>query len=62
MGTKVDMKRWIGRMWKDNRIHCREINDAQVLIFQVGAPIDGTRVKNILNEKSLVPTRVSFIH
>lgn len=61
MGSRLDMKRRIRRMRKDDRIHLREIDDARALIFQLGAPVDGTRVKAILNDESLVPTRVSFL-
>jgi len=56
MGTKVDMKRRLRRMQKDDRIHCREVDDAQALIFQLGVSVDGTHVQNILNSESLVPT------
>jgi hypothetical protein len=54
------MKRRLRHMRKDNSIIRREVDDARVLIFQTGASVDGTRVKGILNDKSLVPTRVSF--
>jgi hypothetical protein len=60
MGTKRDMKRRIRRMRKDDRKHHREVEDARKLIFQLGVPVDGSRVKKILNDESLVPTRVSF--
>jgi hypothetical protein len=60
MGTKRDMKCRIRHMRKDDGKHHREVEDAGRLIFQLGVPVDGSRVKNILNDESLVPTRVSF--
>jgi hypothetical protein len=59
MGTRRDMKRRLRRMRKDDSILRREVDDARVLIFQSGISVDGTRVKDILNGKSLAPTRVS---
>jgi len=53
------MKHCLRRMCKDDSILRHEVDDAQVLIFQSGISVDGTRVKDILNSKSLAPTRVS---
>ncbi|KAG2042377.1 hypothetical protein BDR03DRAFT_979010 [Suillus americanus] len=61
MGTKRDMKRRIKCMQKDDRKHHREVEDAWTLIFQLGVPVDGSHVKNILNDESLVPTWNLFL-
>lgn len=61
MGTKLDMKRRVKRLRKDDRKHQREIEDARSLIFRLGASVDGTRVRRILNDESLVPTRVCYL-
>lgn len=43
----------------DDQARRKKIDHARKLIFQRGAPVDGKRVKSILNSESLVPTRVS---
>jgi hypothetical protein len=60
MGTKRDMRRRMKRLRKDDERHQRQIKAARALIFQKGASVDGTRVRNILNEESLVPTQVRY--
>ncbi|KAG2064475.1 hypothetical protein BDR04DRAFT_1130754 [Suillus decipiens] len=60
MGTKHDMKHRIRHMRKDDGKHHREVEDAHRLIFQLGVPVDGSCIKNILNDESLVLTRNSF--
>ncbi|KAG2343104.1 hypothetical protein BDR05DRAFT_976158 [Suillus weaverae] len=60
MGMKHDMKWCIRCRCKDDwRLH-REVEDTRVLIFQSGASVDGTHVKNVLNNKSSVPTQNAF--
>jgi hypothetical protein len=59
MGTEGDMLDQLTLQRVDDQARCNKINRARKLIFERGAPVDGKRVKSILNSESLVPTRVS---
>ncbi|KAG0703308.1 hypothetical protein DFH29DRAFT_998600 [Suillus ampliporus] len=60
MGMMLDMRRRVTRERIDD-LRCQQrVEDARKLIFQLGAPVDGSRVKAILNEESYVPIRNAF--
>jgi len=59
MGTEGDMLDRLTLQRVDDQARRNKINRARKLIFERGAPVDGKRVKSILNSESLVPTRVS---
>jgi hypothetical protein len=59
MGTEGDMNDRITLRRVDDQARRNKIDRARKLIFQRGAPVDGKRVKSVLNSESLVPTRVS---
>lgn len=59
MGTEGDMNDRITLRRVDDQARRNKIDRACKLIFQRGAPVDGKRVKSVLNSESLVPTRVS---
>jgi hypothetical protein len=59
MGTKLDMKRHERTQQIDDERWRRRVEQAWALMFKQGASINSQRVQNILNEESLVPTRVS---
>jgi hypothetical protein len=45
----------------DNATRRRHVEEARALIFQLGVPVDGARVKAILDDESYVPIRVSSL-
>jgi hypothetical protein len=59
MGTEGDMNDRMTLQRVDDQAHRKKIDLARKLIYQRGAPVDGKRVKSILNSESLVPTRIS---
>jgi hypothetical protein len=60
MGTKPDMHNREVTVRVDDNARQWSIKRARQLIFQMGARINGKRIRNILDPQSLVPTRVSF--
>ena len=48
-------------MCKDNSILRREVNDAQVLIFQSGASVDGTHVKKYTQQQIIGSNSSKFL-
>jgi len=59
MGTKIDLKtRQATQRVDDERRH-RKVEKARKLIFKHGVGISGRRIKKILQDESLVPTRAS---
>ncbi|KAG2335506.1 hypothetical protein BDR05DRAFT_898361, partial [Suillus weaverae] len=60
MGTEGDMHDRLALQCVDTQVRRKKIDHAWKLIFQRGAPVDGKRVKSILNSESLVPTRNTF--
>ncbi|KIK32452.1 hypothetical protein CY34DRAFT_45100, partial [Suillus luteus UH-Slu-Lm8-n1] len=60
MGMKLDMRRRVTREHIDNVTRRRHVEEARALIFQLGVPVDGARVKAILNDESYVPIRNAF--
>jgi len=61
MGMVLDMNQRVARGRTDNRRRQQRVDEAHRLIFELGAPVDGSRVKAILNEESYVPIRVSIM-
>ena len=61
MGMVLDMNQRVARGRTDNRRRQQRVDEARRLIFELGAPVDGSRVKAILNEESYVPIRVSIM-
>jgi len=61
MGTKLDMKHRERSRRTDDERRRRHVEQARRLIFKEGAGINSEHVKRILNEESLVPTRVSHL-
>jgi hypothetical protein len=59
MGMALDMRRRVTRERTDELRRRQRVDEARKLIFQLGAPVDGSRVQTILNEESYVPVRVS---
>lgn len=59
MGAEGDMNDRMTLQRVDDQARRKKIDQARKLIYQRGAPVDGKRVKSILNSESLVPTRVS---
>jgi len=60
MGMVLDMNRRVTRERTDNLRWQQCVDEARTLIFELGVPVDGSRVKAILNEESYVPIRVSI--
>ncbi|KAG2739979.1 hypothetical protein P692DRAFT_20756128 [Suillus brevipes Sb2] len=60
MGTESDMNDRMTLQRVDDQARRKKIDQARKLIYQRGAPVDGKRVKSILNSESLVPTRNAF--
>jgi len=61
MGMVLDMNQRVARGRTDNRRRQQRVDEARRLIFELRAPVDGSRVKAILNEESYVPIRVSIM-
>jgi hypothetical protein len=59
MGMVLDMRRRVTQERTDSLRRQQRVEEARKLIFELGAPVDGSRVKAILNEESYVPIRVS---
>ncbi|KAG2029512.1 hypothetical protein BDR03DRAFT_1018277 [Suillus americanus] len=59
MGMVLDMRRRVTQERTDSLRRRQRVEEARKLIFELGAPVDGSRVKAILNEESYVPIRVS---
>jgi len=59
MGMKLDMRRRVTGERVDNTRRQQRVEEARVLIFKLGVPVNGARVKAILDEESYVPIRVS---
>jgi hypothetical protein len=59
MGMKSDLRRRDKLQRVDDHSRRHSVARAWSLIFEKGAPVSGTWVNNLLNDKSLVPTRVS---
>lgn len=59
LGTRVDRQRRSHRR-VDNSIRQEKIIKARRLIFERGLPVDSKRVRDILQEGSLLPITVSF--
>jgi hypothetical protein len=60
MGTKLDMRRREKLQRVDDDSRRSDVKMARNFIFKQGAPVSGSWVNNILNNRSLVPTRVSL--
>jgi hypothetical protein len=60
LGTNVDRQRR-DHEWTDTLSQIAQIDAAHKAIFEKGAGVSSTRVKNILKERSEVPTHVSKI-
>jgi hypothetical protein len=59
MGMVLDMKHRVTQERTDSLRQQQRVEEARKLIFELGAPVDGSHVKVILNEESYVPIRVS---
>ena len=59
MGTPSDMVTCKTKLWVDDEAWKKKIHKARRLIFKKGVNINGNRVKEILQSKSLVPNYVS---
>jgi hypothetical protein len=59
MGMVLDVRRRVVQERTDSLRQRQRVEEARKLIFELGAPVDGSRVKAILNEESYVPIRVS---
>ena len=59
MGSRADMNTWRNKARISNKELGRKIKSAQKSIFKHRASINGNRMKKLLGEESLVPTRVS---
>ncbi|KAG1864616.1 hypothetical protein C8R48DRAFT_656144 [Suillus tomentosus] len=60
MGMVLDMRRRVTQEHTDSLRRRQRVEEARKLIFEIGAPVDGSRVKAILNEESYVPIRNTF--
>ena len=58
MGTKRDMTFCEKKQRVDNVRWRQSVEAARKLLFQRGASLNSQCIKNLLNHKSLVPTRV----
>lgn len=61
MGMKLDMKNRVTHKRLDDFRRQRSIEEARNLIFKLGVPVSGSRVKAILDKASYVPIRVSSV-
>lgn len=61
MGTKPDLRRRDRSQRIDDNSRRHNVAKARSLIFEKGAPVSGTWVNGLLNDESLVPTRVSTL-
>jgi len=59
MGMVLDVRRRVVQECTDSLQRWQRVEEAQKLIFELGALVDGSRVKAILNEESYVPICVS---
>jgi hypothetical protein len=59
MGMKIDLENRQATQRVDDERRHRKVEKARRLIFQHGVGINGQRIKKILQDESLVPTRVS---
>ena len=58
MGMKRDMT-FLEKKQRVDSVRWRQsVETAQKLLFQHGASLNSQRIKNLLNDESLVPTRV----
>ena len=58
MGMKCDMTFREKKQRVDSVQRCQSVETARKLLFQHGASLNSQRIKNLLNDESLVPTRV----
>ena len=58
MGTKTDMTRRVKRARVDDKETRRRIRSARKFIFKYGRGPDSKKIDDLLQEDSLLPTRV----
>jgi len=61
MGTRGDFKKREETSRVDNRTRRMKVERARMFIFRKGAGVNSSRVRNLLNDESLTPNRVSDI-
>ena len=61
MGTRSDFKQREETSWVDDKTHRKKVERAHAFIFQKGAGVNSSWVRNLLNGKSLTPNHVSSI-
>ncbi|KAG2072058.1 hypothetical protein BDR04DRAFT_1127846 [Suillus decipiens] len=61
MGTEQNMCDHMILQCVKNRAHHKKIDCAHKLIFEHSTPVDGRRVKSVLNSESLIPTHNTFL-
>ena len=61
MGTRSDFKQREETSRVDDKTRRKKVERARAFIFQKGAGVNSSRVRNLLNGESLTPNRVSSI-